>query len=97
VTVHHLFNFPFSQDKNPGNQEAAAEKFKEISEAFEVLSDSNKRQVFDQYGEEGLKGGMPGNTPGGGGMPGGMHFSASNPEEIFSRVRALTLLLSLHA
>ncbi|KAK9915026.1 hypothetical protein WJX75_003741 [Coccomyxa subellipsoidea] len=72
-------------DKNPGNQEAAAEKFKEISEAFEVLSDSNKRQVFDQYGEEGLKGGMPGNTPGGGGMPGGMHFSASNPEEIFSR------------
>ena len=68
MTVHHLFNFPFSQDKNPGNQEAAAEKFKEISEAFEVLSDSNKRQVFD-----------------------------SNPEEIFSRVRALTLLLSLHA
>ncbi len=76
------------QDKNPDNQEVAAEKFKEISEAFEVLSDTDKRQVYDQFGEQGLKGGMPGNMPGGGGgTPGGMHFNATNPEEIFARVR----------
>lgn len=45
----------FHPDKNkdPG----AEEKFKEIAEAFEVLSDSEKRTIFDQYGEEGLKGG----------------------------------------
>ena len=44
----------FHPDKNktPG----AEEKFKEIAEAYEVLSDPKKRQVFDQYGEERWKG-----------------------------------------
>jgi len=41
-------------DKN--KEPDAAEKFKEISEAYEVLSDENKRKIFDEYGEEGLKG-----------------------------------------
>ncbi|CAG8632849.1 14578_t:CDS:2, partial [Acaulospora colombiana] len=45
-------------DRNAGSEEASA-KFKDISEAFEVLSDKNKRAVFDQFGEEGLKGGAP--------------------------------------
>ena len=32
----------------------AAEKFKEIGKAYETLSDDNKRQIYDRYGEEGL-------------------------------------------
>ena len=42
-------------DKHKGDKEAE-EKFKEISEAYEVLSDSNKKATYDQYGHEGLKG-----------------------------------------
>lgn len=54
-------------DKNPGNPEAE-KKFKEISEAYEVLSDEKKRQIYDQYGADALKGaaGMGGGGPHGG-------------------------------
>jgi DnaJ family protein A protein 2 len=45
----------FHPDKNP--DPAASEKFKEISRAYEVLSDEEKRKVYDRYGEEGLEGG----------------------------------------
>ncbi|MCE3216508.1 hypothetical protein HAX54_006734 [Datura stramonium] len=42
-------------DKNPNNKTEAEAQFKQISEAYEILSDPQKRQVYDQYGEEGLK------------------------------------------
>ena len=41
-------------DKNPECQEEATIKFKEISEAYEVLSDEKKRKIYTKYGKEGL-------------------------------------------
>ena len=49
----------YHPDKNPGDK-AAEEKFKEAAEAYEVLSDSEKRRQYDQYGHDGLKGGYRG-------------------------------------
>lgn len=49
----------FHPDKNPNNKDAE-EKFKKISEAYTVLTDPNKREVFDRYGEEGLRNGGSG-------------------------------------
>ncbi len=45
----------FHPDRNPGNKEAE-EKFKEAAEAYEVLGDQQKRQRYDQYGHEGMRG-----------------------------------------
>ncbi|MCL4211542.1 MAG: DnaJ domain-containing protein, partial [Phycisphaerales bacterium] len=58
-------------DRNPGDKEAEA-RFKEASEAYEVLSDPEKRARYDQYGHAGLRG-----TP-------GHDFSSMHAEDIFS-------------
>lgn len=56
-------------DKNPSNKREAEAKFKQISEAYDVLSDPQKRQIYDLYGEEALKSGQvpppPASTRGG--------------------------------
>lgn len=63
----------YHPDKNPDNAEAEA-KFKEAAEAYEVLSNNEKKQRYDQFGHAGM-----GNS-GGGGFGGGM-----NMDDIFSQ------------
>ncbi|EFJ36802.1 hypothetical protein SELMODRAFT_230025 [Selaginella moellendorffii] len=77
-------------DKNPNNKKEAEAKFKQISEAYEVLSDPQKRTIYDQYGEEGLKGQVPppGATGGtnfaNGAGPNVFVFNPRNAEDIFA-------------
>ncbi len=52
----------YHPDKNPDDNDAE-KKFKEISEAYEILSDDQKRQMYDQYGKDAFSGGMGGGGP----------------------------------
>lgn len=66
------------KNKSPG----AEEKFKEIAEAYEVLHDTKKREIYDKFGEEGLKGTPGGSSPHDGGTQ--YHFSGNvDPHETF--------------
>lgn len=71
-------------DKNPENKEEAERKFKQVSEAYEVLSDAKKRDVYDRCG----KGGFNGEGGGGGGRshfdrPSRFGFTFRKPDDVF--------------
>ncbi len=65
----------FHPDRNPGNKEAE-DHFKEAAEAYDVLTDAKKRQIYDQYGHQGLEGS-------GGSRAGGFDDIFSNFGDIF--------------
>jgi len=67
----------FHPDRNTDNPEQAEAKFKEIKEAYEVLSDAKKRSAYDQFGHAGVDASM------GGGRGG---FGAENFSDVFSDV-----------
>ena len=81
----------YHPDRNPNNKEEAENKFKEIGKAYSVLSDPQKKQIYDQFGEDALNGdgGQPGMSPfdifeqmfsgGGHPFPGGHPFSGGHP------------------
>lgn len=82
----------FHPDRNPGDKEAEA-KFKEVSAAFEVLSDPDKKRKYDTFGHAGADfsgggaGGFPGGFPGGfGGGGGAQQVDPEMAEELFRNI-----------
>ncbi|KAM6215166.1 LOW QUALITY PROTEIN: dnaJ homolog subfamily B member 7 [Rhynchocyon petersi] len=55
--AYHRVALKWHPDKNPGNKEEAERRFKEVAEAYEVLSNDEKRNIDDKYGKDGLDGG----------------------------------------
>ncbi|XP_064296552.1 dnaJ homolog subfamily B member 1 isoform X2 [Phalacrocorax carbo] len=72
----------FHPDKN--KEPGAEERFKEVAEAYDVLSDPKKREIFDKYGEEGLKGGAPTSGPGGSNGPTFTYTFRGDPHAMFA-------------
>jgi molecular chaperone DnaJ len=73
-TAYRKLAMQYHPDRNPDNPEAE-EKFKECSEAYQVLSDADKRAAYDRYGHAAFNGGAGGNPFQGGGFSG-------NPQDL---------------
>lgn len=73
----------YHPDKNKA--QGAEERFKEIAEAYEVLSDKKKRDIYDMHGEEGLKGGIPGGAGNQGGGGGYTYTFHGDPRATFAQ------------
>eukprot|EP01084_Bolivina_argentea_P244378 409392_1 len=63
-------------DRNPDNKEEAEKHFKEIGEAYSVLSDDKKRKTYDQFGADGINSKFSSS---------GAHFTFNNAEDIFKQ------------
>ena len=77
----------YHPDANPDNKKEAEAKFKEVNEAYETLSDKQKRQMYDQFGHEGPSSGF-GGFNGFNGQNGSYTYSTSYgfDDDIFSNI-----------
>jgi len=77
-------------DKAPADKKKEyEEKFKDIAHAYGILSDSEKRKQYDQFGEDGINGNMPTSQGFSGGNGSSFHFSSSggiDPRELFAQM-----------
>lgn len=73
----------YHPDKNIGKEEEAEIKFKEVQAAYEILSDDEKRRMYDQYGHDAVNG--QGGGFGGGGFGGGGFGGFGDMDDIFSQ------------
>ncbi|KAJ8004480.1 hypothetical protein DPEC_G00136130 [Dallia pectoralis] len=69
-------------DKNPNNKEEAEKKFKEVAEAYEVLSDRSKREAYDTFGKDRTPNTGSGSHPSPEDFP-GFTFTFRSPDEVF--------------